>query len=165
MLQSCSDIEDRKTSLQIEDNNRHYYPILQGQPLQMQFKIKNTGKEPFALEDVISTCGCISTSNSSIKSIPAGKEGSLNMVYESNKNTGWVKHQIQIYGNLAYQPFIEVVFDVHVVPNSLHTKDYEELYREQEESKGFIKRWVDGAENNKGYYLDKDFEKKEHIVE
>ena len=151
-LTSCLNPMNKKTSLEIVDNNRHYYPILQGQELEMVFSIKNTGKHPFILTDAYTSCGCLISENSSIISIPAGKERNLLLRYNSTKNIGYVKHYVTIYGNFITSDKIEIVFDVHVVPNSLYTKDYEELYLEK--SGGWLKNLVDGNENNKGYYMD-----------
>jgi len=72
--------------------------------------------------------------------------------YNSTKNIGYVKQYVTIYGNLTGVDNIEIVFDVHVVPNSLYTKDYEELYLEKG---GWFNNFVDGS--NKGYYMDGDF--------
>ncbi len=46
------------------------------------------------------------------------------------------------------------MFDVHVVPQSLYTKDYEEMFQEEKDRAGNIEDLTDGNENNKGYYLD-----------
>lgn len=154
---ACKNIEDEKTTLEIQDNNRHYYPILMGQELQIRFVIKNTGEHPFILTDIISTCGCIMLDKSSIKTIPPDREGNLLLTYNSAKNIGYVQHFITLYGNFATLRKMEALFDVHVVPQSDYTRDYEEMFEKQKESKGFIEDLVDGNENNKGYYLDGDF--------
>jgi len=154
-MTSCH-IRDKKTSLEITDNARHYYPVLQGQELDIVFPVKNTGKNPFILEDIITSCGCLIPQKSSIHSIPAGSEGRLILKYNSNKNVGYAKHYITLYGNFETTDKMEIVFDVHVVPNALYTKDYEELYQEEKDAK--IKSMVHGDENNKGYYMDEDVE-------
>lgn len=151
-------IGGKKTSLEITDNERHYYPILQGQELDIVFSLKNTGENPFLLEDMILSCGCLSVKKSSIKTIPAGSEGRLILKYNSNKNIGNVKHYVTLYGNFKTTDKMELVFDVHVVPNALYTKDYEELFQEEKDKGGKVKDMVDGDENNKGYYMDGDFD-------
>ncbi len=40
-ISACVDIKNKKTTLEIVDNNRHYYPILQGPELDIVFVIKN----------------------------------------------------------------------------------------------------------------------------
>lgn len=46
---------------------------------------------------------------------------------------------------------------MHVVPQSLYTKDYEEMFQEEKDKNANIEDLVDGDENNKGYYMDGDF--------
>ncbi|MBB4118464.1 hypothetical protein GGR32_000738 [Mesonia hippocampi] len=152
---SCN-IKNEKTTLEIEDNNRHYYPILQGQELEVVFPIKNIGENTFILKDIITSCGCL-IPKSSINAIPAGEEARLFLTYNSNKNIGYVKHYITLYGNFADTNKIELTFDVRVVPDAHYTKDYEELYQEEKNKAGNIEDMVDGNENNKGYYLDENF--------
>ena len=156
-ISSCKDIKNEKTTLQITDNNRHYYPIMMGKKLDIVFPIKNTGKYPFILKDIISSCGCISMEKSSIGTIPAGKESRLLLTYDSAKNIGEVQHYITLYGNVATTSKMELLFDVHVVPPSLYTKDYEEMFQEEKDKNANIEDLVDGDENNKGYYMDGDF--------
>lgn len=150
---SCG-IKDKKTTLQIVDNNRHYYPILRGQKLDVMIPIKNVGKIPFILSDIFTSCGCVVVSDkSSIEAIPPGKEGHLLLQYNSDLNIGYVKHYITLYGNFDTAKQMTISFDVNVVPEAQYTKDYEELYKENEDKNG-IKEMVDGSENQKGYYMD-----------
>lgn len=154
---------DKKTSIEIEDNNRHYYPILAGQLKDISFNLKNTGKNPLMVTDVITSCGCLKVNNDKRRfSIPPGKERLLTLSYNSAKNIGHVEHYITLYGNFEERDLQEIKFDIHVVPNALYTKDYEELYKEQMDAEGGVKRLVDGDENNKGYYMDADFSKSIH---
>jgi hypothetical protein len=157
-LSGCDDLSESNTTLEIIDNNRHYYPVLRGQELNVIFTLKNTGTKPFVLNDMLITCGCIVPKKSSIRSIPAGREGKLHLIYNSNKNIGFVEHHIDIYGNLKEDEKITLVFDVNVVPEGLYTKDYEEVYKEARKEAGIdAKEMVDGDESNKGFYLDEDF--------
>lgn len=156
-LSACAS-KDNKTTIEIEDNHRHYYPILTGQELNIKFEIKNTGKHPFILSDIFTSCGCVVIKNSSINTIPAGKSGFLILRYDSSKNIGYVKHYVTLYGNFATTNMKEIVFDVNVVPNASYTKDYEELYKEKNQKEGGLKGLVDGDESQKGYYLDSDME-------
>jgi len=153
VMAGCN-IKDKKTTLEIVDNGRHYFPILQGQVLDVVFSIKNIGENPFVLDDIITSCGCLTLQKSSINSIPAGSEGHLLLKYDSNKNIGYVRHHIALYGNFETTDKMEIVFDVHVVPYSLYTPDYEELYQKEKERAGRVKNMVDGDEHQKGYYMD-----------
>lgn len=157
VLCGCLNIKDKKTTLNIEDNNRHYYPILSGQTLDVAFTIKNTGAVPFVLSDMVISCGCITSNKSSIDAIPAGGEGRLILKYNTIKNVGYVKHYVTLYGNLLNKEKIDIWFDVNVVPDPLYTKDYEELHHEEMKNTGKVKEMVDGKASNKGYYLDGEF--------
>lgn len=145
-------IENKKTTLKITDNGRHYYPILRGQKLHVIFPIENIGKNPFILSDVFTSCGCMVLSKkSSIKAIPAGRTGNLILEYNSDANTGYVKQYITLYGNFDSAKQMTLTFDVNVVPEPQYTKDYEQRYLEDN---GGVKEAVDGSFNQRGYYMD-----------
>lgn len=157
---SCLDIANRKTTMEIQDNHRHYFPVLAGQEKDLSFKLKNTGPNPLMITDIITSCGCLKLGDGvGTFSVPPGKERILTLSYNSSKNVGYVKHYIALYGNFEKSPYQEIVFDIHVVPNALYTQDYEELYADEIKRQGDLKVLVDGAENNKGYYMDQDLNK------
>lgn len=164
VLVSCGDISKKKTTMEVEDNNRHYYPILAGQKKDISFNIKNVGDNPLIITDIITSCGCLKTEQGfgGNFTVPPGKERILTLSYNSAKNIGYVKHYITLYGNFEKNLFQELVFDINVVPDAMYTKDYEELYKDELDSEGGLKRMVDGDENNKGYYMDVDFGKNIH---
>lgn len=152
---SCSDLSKKKTVMEVEDNNRHYYPILAGEMKDVAFNLKNTGDNPLIITDIITSCGCLKVDGSSgMFTIPPGKERILTLSYNSAKNIGYVKHYITLYGNFEDSLFKELIFDINVVPNALYTKDYEELYADEIRKNGGIKEMVDGTTANKGYYVD-----------
>ena len=152
-LVSCN-FENKKTTLEIADPERHYYPVLCGQELDIIYPIENKGKNPLFIKDIHTSCGCIVVDESSFKVLPAGGKGFLRIKYDSNKNIGYVKHYITIYANLEAGDKQEATFDLNVVPNALYTQDYEELYTENKGKLIDEKALVDGKENNKGYYVD-----------
>lgn len=163
LMTGCLNVLDKKTSLEVQDNGRHYYPILAGQQKDVSFNLKNTGENPLMITDIITSCGCLKVNgDKKAFSVPPGKERMLTLSYNSAKNIGYVKHYISIYGNFENGPLQEVVFDINVVPNALYTKDYEELYKEELDARGGVERFVDGDENNRGYYMDEDFAKAIH---
>lgn len=153
-ISSCVD-RNKKTTLEIIDNNRHYYPILQGQELDIVVNVVNVGENAFALTDLHTSCGCITVEKSSIKTLLPEKEGTVVLKYNSTKNVGFVEHYITLYGNFENDDKMEIKFDVNVVPNALYTKDYEELFlEERDKERSRFKDLVDGRENSKGYYMD-----------
>lgn len=154
LLASCMNIAEKKTTAQIMDNDRHYFPILAGQKKQISFQIKNTGENPLLVTDIIPSCGCLEINGGDkLFSIPPGKERALSLTYNSAKNIGYVKHYITLYGNFAKESE-ELIFDIHVVPDNHYTKDYEELYQAQAKKTSGVRRLVDGDENDRGYYVD-----------
>lgn len=74
--------------------------------------------------------------------------------FNSNKNTGYVRHCIRLYGNVRPRGMATLIFDVNVVPPSLYQPDYEEIYKKESDSA--IKEMVDGKPSEKGYYVTPD---------
>lgn len=152
LFSACKGSENQKTTVEILDNNRHYYPVLQGQEKTMVFPIINKGKHPFVLSDIVVSCGCIIVKKASIQHIPAEGEGRLILEFDTTKNIGYVQHYITLYGNLENKENVEVVFDLNIVPDAHYTKDYEELFKEHKGSE--TKDLVDGT-IDRDYYIDK----------
>lgn len=160
VLTGCMNVLDKKTSVEVEDNDRHYYPILAGQKKDIAFRLKNNGENPLMITDIITSCGCLKiNADEKTFSIPVGKERILTLRYNSAKNVGYVKHYITLYGNFKKGPVKEIMFDINVVPQALYTQDYEELHQLDMEREGGVKRLVDGDESEKGYYMAEDFKK------
>lgn len=151
-LIGCSSKTSSKTTLEVVDNQRHYYPLVQGRELEIVFDIKNTGEHAFELQDILVSCGCIIPNLATIKTIPAHGIGKLILTYDSTKNIGYVEHYITLYGNTIDQKQVDIVFDLNVVPDAHYTNDYEELFEQYKSS--YIKDAVEGK-NNRDYYVDK----------
>lgn len=149
---SC-DYKENLVDVKIVDPVRHYYPIVQGQELNILIELENKSDSPFKITDILTSCGCVIVKKGAFEVIPAQSTGYLELSYNSNKNIGLVNHFIYIYGNLNKVDKLEANFDVHVVPDALYTPDYEELYRKEVEENGGTKSLVEGNENNKGYYI------------
>lgn len=147
------DIDSKKTSMTISDPDRHYYPVIRGQPLDVLYTIENTGKYPLVIKSIHTSCGCMLVDESSFKMLPAGGKGFIRIKYDSSKNLGYVKHFVTIYANLEENDKVEATFDINVVPNALYTRDYEEIHTTKQNGLS-EEQLVDGKENNKGYYTD-----------
>jgi len=139
-----------KTSIKIEDPSRHYYPIPRGAKLYLSYKIINTGKNPLLIKNVFTSCGCIKV-NFPKYTINPNKTGYINLEYDSSKNIGFVTSYIDIYANLDSIFKKTITFDVNVVTNALYTKDYEEIFKEKQES---AELGVEGSETQQGYFVD-----------
>jgi hypothetical protein len=153
VLMSSCDFKENLVDVTLIDPVRHYYPIVQGQKLNIVVKLENKSDFPFKITDILTSCGCIILKKGTLEVIPAQSSGFVELTYNSNKNIGLVNHFIYIYGNLNKVDKLVANFDVHVVPDALYTPDYEELYRKEVEAEGGTKNMVEGNENEKGYYL------------
>ena len=150
----CSaDTKENLTTVKIEDPERKYFPILQGQRQNINVKVFNTGNHPLKIYEVYPSCGC-TVAKYPKKLIPVGEYGTIEMEYNSNKNLGYVGIYTTIKTNTkeGSQTFF---FEINVVPDPHYTKDYEELYNaDKEANKNLVKELVDGAANQQGYITD-----------
>lgn len=86
----------RPTTMVIKDSVRHYYPIKQGQQLDIMFTITNTGDAPLVISDIQPSCGCIILDKSSHIIIPEEGIRQFKATYNSIKNIGEVVHRSPI---------------------------------------------------------------------
>lgn len=145
--------EVRPTSMTIKDSIRHYYPIKQGQQLDIMFTVTNTGDAPLIISEMQPSCGCIILDKSSHIIIPEKGIRQFKATYNSIKNIGEVEHRIRFFGNMLPSGKAELKFDVNVVPDADYTRDYEELFQEFNAKNGIVKEAVDGKESELGYYV------------
>lgn len=154
ILAGCSsEKKDSITTVKIEDPERKYFPILQGQRQNINVKVYNTGKNPLRISAVYPSCGC-TVAKFPTSLIPVNSYGTIEMEYNSNKNLGYVGIYTTIKTNTkeGSQTFF---FEINVVPDPHYTKDYEELYNaDKETNKSLVKELVDGATNQQGYIVD-----------
>ena len=144
------------TSVVIEDPVRHYYPILSGDELWISYELTNTGKDPLIISEIQTSCGCILYDDSK-RIIPPGNKEHLLFKYDSFKNTGYVCHQIRLYGNFESSNVMLLEFDVNVVPSSDHIRDYEEVYAKRTQGKKKNAITKSETDNKDLYYIDGDY--------
>jgi hypothetical protein len=160
-LQACNWNVDKtklaKTKIKFIDSFRHYFPIPQGKKLTASYRFVNTGQHPLSIIDVQTSCGCALAEFSDRLIQPEG-EGTIVVEYNSNKNLGFTEIYTTVIANTEPESMHTLVFDVHVVPDALYVKDYEEVfYKEEKKKKGGVKELVDGDETQQGYYTDSSF--------
>jgi Protein of unknown function (DUF1573). len=146
------------TTVEIEDQDRHYYPIQQGEDLDLNYGILNTGDNPLVITEIQPSCGCIIIDKKNPKIVLPHKKKYIHIKYNSTKNVGYVQHIVRCYGNFFRSGVIELRFDVNVVPDADYTRDYEELYHNYNEKNGNFKNGelkgsVDGTSAKRGYYV------------
>lgn len=154
LLASC----DKKLELvdaEFIDPERHYYPVIQGEQLKIDYEIENDSEDPLFIQEVQTTCGCLAPLDDLPIVVLPGKRNSVRLVYNSIKNTGHVEHYVWCYGNFVDSNVRILKFDTNVVPPADYTRDYETLYHEYQSHSGSIKDLVDGDASEKGYYTDR----------
>lgn len=117
------------TSIVVQDSIRHYYPLLQGEDLNLEFRIANVGDEPLVITEIMPSCGCVVVDEKFDKIILPNKEAKLLFNFKSQKFSGYVKHTIRIFGNIKPKGMALLTFDLHVVPPYDTSPDYEERFR------------------------------------
>lgn len=147
------------TTLRLEDPVRHYYPLVQGEDLRMNYKIVNTGNAPFIIQDIQPASLSIEFTKTPPHLIPRGDSIYLSMVYHTDRNIGFAEHKIRIFGNVVQVNDSAVLgeavltFDTHIVRPTVDQSDYEERYWEK---KAKNEKLVDGDRGMQGYYTDED---------
>lgn len=162
---ACKEKELKPVDIKVNDPYRHYYPVIQGETLPVVYEIENTSKDPLVIQEIQTSCGCIVPSDDLPIMVLPGKKGRVRLAYNSNKNTGFVEHQVYLYGNFTDSVYRLLTFDTHVVPPADYTRDYEERWKNQEERGGdaiTLEELVDGKSTQKGYYTDESGDKREN---
>lgn len=150
------------TAVIVEDSIRHYYPLVQGQELDLQYNLANIGSVPLVITDVQPSCGCIAVDAKNNNIVPPGKQITMRFKYKSEMNVGYVHHTIRLFGNILPRGMTAFVFDVNVVPRSDYTRDYEEIYKEESDRRSAVEGLVNGDESERGYYVDIEHDSRSH---
>jgi hypothetical protein len=142
------------TQILIQDSIRHYYPMIQGSDLVLSFRVANIGETPLVLTDIQPSCGCVSGDIVGEAIIPPHKETILKFTYHSERNSGYVRHTVRIFGNIAPSGMASMTFDTHVVPPAISSPDYEQLHKERDEYDimSGAKTLIDGESPDLGYW-------------
>ncbi len=144
------------THILVQDSIRHYYPLVQGTDLTLLWRIANVGETPLVLTDIQPSCGCIVENSEENNVIPPGKQMLLKFTFRTERNSGYVRHTIRLFGNIAPKGMANLIFDTNVVAPALGSPDYEELHKDRNEfdvTTG-AKTLVDGTTAKRGYWTD-----------
>ena len=114
------------TNVRIKDPVRHYIPILQGDELQMMWRLYNDGPNPLIISDIQPACSAIRLISEKPSLVPQGDSALMVFVFRSDENINLAQHTIRVFGNILPNGVAEMQFDVSVVrPTPNHT-DFEE---------------------------------------
>jgi len=152
---SC-DKQLKPASVILVDPVRHYYPVLQGEMMNVSYEIENTSDNPLFIQELQTTCGCVVSKDELPIVILPHKVGYIHLTFNTIKNTGYVNHFIYCYGNFQDSTCIELEFDTNVVPRADYIHDYEQLWQEQTKGAETIRDFVDGMPGQKGYYTNSE---------
>ena len=152
-LVSC-DKQLKPATVIVVDPVRHYYPVIQGELMELSYEIENISDNPLFIQEVQTTCGCIVPRDELPIVVLPHKMGLVNVTFNTIKNAGFVEHFIYCYGNFQDSTCIELSFDTNVVPRADYVRDYEQLWHEQVDEKGSLRDFVDGMPGQKGYYTE-----------
>jgi len=150
------------TVMLIKDSIRHYYSVLQGQELEMDFQIANIGETPLVITDIQPSCGCILTDKAEQNVILPGKEGRFRFLFRSEKYVGYVHHTIRLFGNMQPNGMGEIIFDTNIVPPYQASPDYEDVYRDYIERNARFDEVLRAQANQRGYWTEPDKYSRDH---
>jgi hypothetical protein len=85
------------------EESRHDLGRIQAEPVPYTFKIKNMGGEPLVIQDIKTTCACLST-NLKSRMIEPGKTSDLEIVLDASHLKGSIHESIAILSNDPQQP-------------------------------------------------------------
>lgn len=141
------------TTVVVHDPVRHYYPVLQGEPLVITYEMEDTTDFPIFIQEVQTSCGCIVPRSELPITILPHKRGTLQLSFNTIKNSGYVHHYVYCYGNFADSAAIVLEFDTNIVPHADYFHDYEELWTEQQRTLS-PRDLMRNTGEKKGYYTD-----------
>lgn len=147
-LASCS-YTVKSTTVEVKDSLRHYFPVLVKEEMRLSFDITNTGAEPLVITEVQPSCSAIKLASVKPEIVPPGATETLNFIFTADKNIGYAKHDIRVFGNIYPDGYTVMTFDVHVVRPTLDGSDYEEIFQADLAKH---KELVDGKMWEKGYW-------------
>lgn len=135
------------------DPVRHYYPVVQGEMMGIDYEIENISDNPLFIQEIQTTCGCLVARDDLPIVVLPHKKGFIHLEFNTIKNSGYAEHFVYCYGNFKDGNMIELQFDTNVVPQADYSRDYEQLWKEQ--SKDVVQKRTrdDGTYDVKGYYI------------
>ncbi|MBQ6746091.1 MAG: DUF1573 domain-containing protein [Bacteroidaceae bacterium] len=144
----------KPASVIVIDPVRHYYPIIQGETMTVEFELENISDNPLFIQEIQTSCGCIVPRSELPLVILPHRNGYVSLDYNTIKNNGFVSHYAYCYGNFQDTTAILLQFDTNVVPSADYIRDYEELWTEQAKQSPTFRRIINSSTSQKGYYIE-----------
>ena len=116
------------TNVRINDPDRHYLPILQGDILRMYWTLYNDGPQPLVITQVQPACSAITLDSEMPDVIINGDSLIMIFDFDTEKNVNMSDHTIRLFGNIYPDGVTELHFDINVVRPSPDNSDYEEHF-------------------------------------
>ncbi len=135
-LLSACEPDIRPAGYIVIDPSRHYYPVEQGRDLSLSFEVCDTSDHPLFIQEIQTSCGCITVDTELPLVVLPGKSELLRFRFSTIKNVGYVSHYIHLYGNFLGTPMVPISFDTYVVPPADYVHDYEQLFADRAQDDG-----------------------------
>ncbi len=87
------------TEIEFRQKNFNFGKLAEGEIVTHSFYFKNTGRENFVIKAIESCCGC-TTVEYDKKPVPPGKEGKIEIAFNSSGRYGKQYKEIRIFANL-----------------------------------------------------------------
>ncbi len=112
--------------IRFEEETHHFGKITQGEKVSYSFKFTNTGKSNLIISSAVGSCGC-TVAQPPKEPIAPGKEGSIDVVFNSDGKEGMIDKKITIKTNCEPNSTIltilaEIITPVETEPNKNQKK-------------------------------------------
>jgi hypothetical protein len=102
------------TTIQWIDSVKNFGNIMEGQKLEVVFRLKNTGTKPLVIESVKPSCGCTVPQKPEEPVMP-GAEASIKAIFDSEGRTGTNHKTLTVTANTSGGQQHTLEFNVEVI--------------------------------------------------
>ncbi|WP_251620476.1 DUF1573 domain-containing protein [Odoribacter lunatus] len=96
---TSSSVQERTTRIKFQEKHYNFGDLTEGEIVSHTFIYTNTGKENLVIKAIETGCGC-TTVEYDKKPIPPGKEGKIEIAFNSSGRYGKQYKEISIFANL-----------------------------------------------------------------
>ena len=95
----------------------------------MVYVVRNIGNDVLVITDMQPSCPTLGVDSKNVSMIPPGSEAHLRFIFHSDKNIGWARHCVRLFGNIAPEGMAMIIFDTHVVRPSIDCRIMRSIIR------------------------------------